>query len=281
MLVTGGGGMLARDVAAVFRARGAYVSAPTRGELDVVSRVAVRSWMGTERPDIVVQCAAYTAVDAAETNADLAFRVNATATEHVAAACNERGTLLVYPSTDYVFRGDATRPYRPNDPTDPVNTYGRSKEAGERAALTAENAIVVRTSWLYGGVGPNFVRTILRRAEENVPLRVVEDQVGRPTWSESLATVIAELVAADAHGIFHGSDGGESTSWFGFAKEILRMAGAFADIEPVTTSAWPAAATRPAFSVLDCASTEVVLGRAIPDWRLNLEGYLRSWRGAA
>lgn len=275
VFVTGGGGMLATAVAAEFRSRGDEVIAPARAQLDVTSPAAVDDRLASELPDVVVQCAAYTAVDAAESDFERASLVNATATGYLAAACDRTRALLVYPSTDYVFRGDASEPYSPSHPTNPVNAYGRSKAAGEEAALASPNSLVVRTSWLYGPGGPNFVSTMLRRAREGAALRVVADQIGRPTWTVSLAGTIAGLVEAGARGVYHATDEGDPVSWYGFALEIVAAGGVDARVEPVGTRDWPTAAPRPAYSVLDCSATARVLGRAAPDWRTNLHQHLR------
>lgn len=278
VLVTGGNGMLARAVVSEFRCRGHIVVAPPRAEMDVASEAAVEWWVDEHSPDLVVQGAAYTAVDAAEAHTDEAFLVNATATRYVAAACRKSGALLIYPSTDYVFGGCAMRPYGPADAIDPLNAYGRSKAAGERAVADAERFLVVRTSWLYGAGGRNFVDTILGRARTGAALRVVDDQIGRPTWTGSLAQTVADLAEGGAMGIFHATDGGAPVSWYGFAQEVLRAAGLDADIAPVPGSEWPTPAPRPVFSVLDCRATEARIGRALPDWRSTLRRFLAGTR---
>lgn len=170
---------------------------------------AVQTLLRQHRPDVMIHCAAYTAVDAAEADEAGAFHVNATATRQVAAACQKIGAQLVYPSADYVFAGDADRPLRPVDPAAPLNVYGRSKRAGEHSALAADGALVVRTSWLYGRGGPNFVDTITRRARKVGHLDVVDDQIGRPTWTATLAWAMAELIE-QATGIFHATEGRRS-----------------------------------------------------------------------
>lgn len=278
ILVTGAGGMLAQALVPELRGRGHEVLALVRAELDVTDEVAVASMLARHRPHVVVQCAAYTAVDAAEADEAAAFRVNALATRHVATACHEIGARLVYPSTDYVFAGDGTRPYRPDDPPAPVNAYGRSKLAGERAALEAPGALVVRTSWLYGAGGANFVDTIRRLARERDRLEVVDDQIGRPTWTGSLAQVVSELIEREVSGIFHATDGGAPVSWYGFAREIVALSGAETRVVPVRSEAMPRPARRPKFSVLDCSATEARLGYRIGSWKANLARYLRGSR---
>lgn len=275
VLVTGAGGMLAQALVPELERRGHRVVALDRAALDVTDEEAVSARVAAERPDAVVQCAAYTAVDRAEEEEEAAHRVNAAAAGHVARACDRTGACFVYPSSDYVFPGDAARPYRPDDPTGPLNAYGRSKLAGETAARGAERALVVRTSWLYGQGGPNFVDTISHLARERDVLRVVDDQLGRPTWTGSLARTISELMEARAEGIFHAADAGEPVTWYGFAREILTRREIDARVEPVPSSAFPRPAPRPRYSVLDCSKTEAVLGRPLPRWPDALDLYLR------
>jgi dTDP-4-dehydrorhamnose reductase len=273
-LVTGAAGMLAGALRSELARRGHDVLAYRRGELDVSDERAVRSVLGRDRPDVVIQCAAYTAVDRAEDDAEEAVRVNASATAIVADACFAVGARLVYPSTDYVFDGRGTRPYRPGDPVDPVNAYGRSKLLGEKAARAAPGALVVRTSWLYGRGGPNFVDTMRRAAATQVRLRVVDDQVGRPTWTADLAAVIADLVHAGAEGTFHASGGGEPVTWYGFTRRILEVVGSDTPVEPVTSADFVRPAPRPAYSVLDTTSTEAAIGRPLRSWEDALREYL-------
>lgn len=266
VLVTGARGMLARALLRELERRGHEVVGLGRDALDVTDADAVERAVREWAPDVVVQCAAYTRVDDAETDEATAFAVNAEGTRNVARACRVIGARLVYPSTDYVFDGRATSPYRPDHPPAPLNAYGRSKLAGEAAAREAGDWIIARTSWLYGAGGRNFVSTILRRAMEGTPLRVVDDQRGTPTWTGTLAVTLAGLLEADVpSGIYHTTGRGETT-WYGFAREALRLAGIDADIVPVPTEAFPTPARRPRYSVLDCSSTEAVVG-PLPDWR--------------
>jgi len=266
VFVTGANGMLARALIRELERRGHDAVAFGRDALDVTDAAAVERVVRESAPDVVVQCAAYTRVDDAENDEATAFAVNAEATRNVARACRAVGARLVYPSTDYVFDGRASAPYRPDHPTAPLNAYGRTKLAGEEAAREAGDWLVVRTSWLYGAGGRNFVSTILARAREGAPLRVVDDQRGTPTWTGTLAATLAGLLEADVpSGIYHTTGRGETT-WYGFACEALRLAGIEAEIVPVATEAFPTPARRPRYSVLDCASTEAVVG-PLPDWR--------------
>ncbi|CAN5837189.1 dTDP-4-dehydrorhamnose reductase [soil metagenome] len=225
----------------------------------------------------MIHCAAYTAVDAEEADEAGAFHVNATATRQVAAACQKIGAQLVYPSADYVFAGDADRPLQPVDPAAPLNVYGRSKRAGEHSALAADGALVVRTSWLYGRGGPNFVDTITRRARKVGHLVVVDDQIGRPTWTATLAWAMAELIE-QATGIFHATGGGDPVSWYGFARRVLDVQALMASLRSVPSSMFSRPALRPAYSVLDCTQTKAAIGQPLPDWNHSLEQYLRGAR---
>ncbi|HEX2191441.1 MAG TPA: dTDP-4-dehydrorhamnose reductase [Longimicrobiaceae bacterium] len=274
VLVTGAGGMLAQALVPRLRERGHEAVALDRAALDVTDGAAVHERVAAERPDAVVQCAAYTAVDRAEDEEAEATRVNGTAARLVARACDGVGAVFVYPSTDYVFAGSAASPYLPEDPTDPVNAYGRSKLAGERAALEAARPLVVRTSWLYGEGGPHFVDTILRLAREQGSVRVVDDQWGRPTWTGTLAEAMVSLMERGAQGIFHATGGGEPVSWFGFAREVVALGEPGAEVAPVSSAELPRPAKRPAYSVLDCSSTERRIGGELPHWRDSLVRYL-------
>lgn len=266
--------MLASALLAVLRRRGHEVEAPPRSELDVTDGAALCARILQMRPGAVIQCAAFTAVDAAEEREAEAHRVNAEATAIAASACHKIGAALVYPSTDYVFPGESRTPYRPADVTDPVNAYGRSKRAGELAAMEAGRWMVVRTSWLYGAGGPNFVDTIRRLAGEREFLEVVNDQVGRPTWTGTLARGIAELVEGGAEGIMHLTDQGDPASWWEVARAVVQGIGSPVEVVPVSTSHFPRPAPRPGYSVLDCSATEAVLGATLPEWREVLAGYL-------
>lgn len=273
VLVTGAGGMLAREVAREFSRRGHEMVLLRRSDLDVTDRAAVRHAVHQHGPDAVVHCAAYTAVDQAEDEPEVAFAVNEHGTRAVAEACAEVKARLVYPSTDYVFPGSSPRPYRPDDAPDPRSVYGRSKLAGERAAAAARRTLVVRTSWLYGAGGRNFVETMLRIGRERGRVAVVTDQRGRPTWTRTLANALAELLLADVCGNFHVSGGGPSTTWFDFAREIFTREGMAVDVVPTDSGSFAQKASRPAYSVLDCSTTESLTGK-LPDWRESLREYL-------
>lgn len=233
-------------------------------------------------PDVVVNAAAYTAVDAAETDRDAAFRANAEAPAALAAACAQSGALLVHYSTDYVFDGNATRPYREDDPTAPMGVYGASKLAGEEAVrASGARHLVFRTAWVYASHGRNFMRTMLRLAAEREELRVVADQVGTPTPAALIADVTAQVLARPfaGSGLWHlAATGG--TSWHGFASAIVALAHARGLIAraprvvPIATADYPTPARRPAWSRLDCGRLERDFGIALPGWQEALDAVL-------
>jgi dTDP-4-dehydrorhamnose reductase len=250
-LVTGAGGMLGTDVVAALRAGGHDVTGLTRTELDVTDPAAALAAVGGH--DVVVNAAAWTAVDDAETHEAEAFAVNAVGAAELARACAATGARLVQVSTDYVFAGDATRPYPEDAPTAPRSAYGRTKLAGEWAvrALLPDRSWIVRTAWLYGAHGPNFVATMRRLEAERETVSVVDDQTGQPTWTADLAEQIVRLVSAGAPaGTYHGTASG-STTWHGLARLVFELSGADPDrVLTTTTDAFPRPAPRPAWSVL-------------------------------
>ncbi len=275
ILVTGGAGLLGREIVRAATTRGYHVVALAHTDLDVTDAPAVRSALRTHAPTHVIHCAGYTAVDRAESEPELAMRVNRDGTESVAKAAAQAGTGLVYFSTDYVFDGTQTTPYLPSDAPAPVNAYGRSKLAGEYAAADAHpGPLIIRTGWLYGGGGSSFIQAILERAVGGKALSVVDDQHGRPTWTRNLAEGTLDLMTAGTHqGMVHLADGGEAT-WLELARAAVTLAGYEVDVQPVSTEAWGAPAPRPRYSVLDVTATEAVLGRSMMHWREALRRFL-------
>lgn len=287
VLVTGAGGQLGHDVVAVLHRAGIEPLAPARRDLDVTRPETIADCVGAYRPDWIINCAAYTAVDRAESEADIAFAVNRDGAGALAAAAAGAGARLLHVSTDFVFNGRQSRPYTESDAPDPLGVYGRSKLAGEQAVADAlPGAVILRTAWVYGVHGHNFVKTMLRLALQGKPLRVVDDQLGSPTWSADIAAVMLRLVEADAGGLFHYTSAGH-TSWHGFAQAILEQAALAGfelkttDVEPIPTAAWPAPAARPAFSVLDTGKIASLLALAIPGWRDSLANMLEELRTCA
>jgi len=299
-LVTGARGQLGRDLCDALAGRvpaGGLRGDPRTGrlgerppvdvvatdvpELDLTQRAAVLEAVTALRPDVVVHCAAYTAVDACESDPDRAFAVNALATRHVAEATRRAGAHLVYVSTDYVFDGTAARPYTEWDRPNPLSVYGRSKYAGE-LELGPDDTIV-RTAWVSGFHGANMTKTVLRLAASPGPLRFVDDQRGCPTFTADLAGALAVLATDRRPGIFHVTNQG-STTWFGFARAVLEAAGGDPDrVEPIATVDLdpPRPAPRPANAVLDNAALRLSGLPLLPEWTDGLERLVAALVGAA
>jgi dTDP-4-dehydrorhamnose reductase len=274
VLLTGANGMLGRDLQSAFAGR--EVTALGRGDLDVTDASAVAA--AVDGHDLVVNCAAYTRVDDAETHEREAYAVNATGAENVARACAVTGARLVTISTDYVFDGNATEPYAEERPRDPLNAYGRTKAAGEELALAAHPAgtYVVRTAWLYGAHGPNFAQTMLDLAKTKDTWSVVDDQLGQPTWTADLAARIVELVDVGAPaGIYHGTNSGQAT-WYEFARAVLEESGLDPDrITPTDSSSFVRPAPRPSYSVLGHGAWAAAGLAEMRDWRVALAAAVR------
>ena len=274
VVVTGGGGQLATAIERLGKASENEYLITTLEQMDICSVESLSE--GLKGADIVVNCAAYTNVEAAEDNAEEAISVNRDGVRNIATICAERGIKLIHISTDFVFGGDAERttPYLESDTPAPINVYGRTKAEGDREAMKAPKAIVLRTSWLYAPWGKNFLNTILARAKEGAELRVVDDQRGTPTSALGLAEAIVAIIESGAwrrmSGIYHYSDLGECT-WYDFAREILLKANIDADIKPCKSSDWPSKAQRPHYSVLDksrITNTHIV---TLKTWQERLE----------
>jgi dTDP-4-dehydrorhamnose reductase len=252
-------------------------------DFDLADRVGVLSAMEKIRPDVIVNCAAYTNVDGCESNEEVALLVNGAGPGYLAEAAIELGATLVHVSTDYVFDGTKKSPYTEDDTVNPKSAYGRTKLQGERAILDSGLAkfFIVRTSWLYGPGGKNFVETILRLAQEREELRVVADQFGTPTYTEDLAAAIFRLLPTKNFGIYHVSGQGEC-SWYEFACEIVaqyvRRGGQVMvkKIVPITTVEYPLPAIRPAYSVFSKGKYEATVGVSLPSWRVSLARYFDS-----
>lgn len=273
-LVTGAGGLLAHDLVPALRQAGWVVTALGRLDLDITD--PAQCVAAIEGHDLVVNTAAYTAVDAAESDEAAAFAVNAVGAANVAQASSWAGARLVHISTDYVFDGTATDPYAVDYPVAPVSAYGRTKAAGEWAVRAlCHESWVVRTAWLYGSGGPNFVSTMLRLASERETISVVDDQLGQPTWAVDLADLIVRLVNVGApFGIHHGTSTGQ-TSWYGFAQAIFELRGLEPQrVQRTASVAFPRPARRPASSVLSHSSLTRAGVAPIGDWRRALERHL-------
>lgn len=280
VLVTGAAGQVGRALLAGAPAD-AEIIAADRATLDIADGAAVCRLADELRPTHIVNAAAYTAVDRAESEEEAALAINAHAVAHLAEAAQGVGARLVQISTDFVFDGTAGRPYRPDSATAPLGAYGRSKLAGELAA--GADALIVRTAWVYAARGANFVRTMLRLMGEREEVRVVSDQVGTPTWATSLAEAIWLLTTQGVTGVHHFTDSGVA-SWYDFAVAIQEEAAArdllrpTARVVPITTAEFPTPARRPSYSVLDKSRTEGLLGGPAPHWRVNLRRMLDEMR---
>lgn len=276
-LVTGANGQLGRALVALAPAGWDCVGA-TREQLDLADENAIRDAIGTARPDIVINAGAYTAVDKAESEEELATSINATAVRVLAQATRDVGGHLVHVSTDFVFDGTSSTPYRPDAARRPLSAYGRSKAAGEDFA--GEDATIVRTSWVYDAGGANFVRTMLRLMRERDELSVVEDQIGSPTWAAGLAETLWAFAALRQPGVFHHRDAGVA-SWYDFAVAIGEEASAIGLLDreipviPISTADYPTPAARPAFSVLEDSDTRALIGDRPAHWRENLKRMLQ------
>jgi dTDP-4-dehydrorhamnose reductase len=268
-LITGAAGMVGADLQAELANRGEQLAALSRSDLDITDSRAVNACVAEQAPDVIVNCAAYTKVDQAETEEHQANAINGSAVELLANAANHTGALLVQISTDFVFDGLKTSPYEINDPTNPVSAYGRSKLLGELAATHASRHLIVRTSWLFGVHGHNFVEAIRNQIRKGNPLRVVSDQRGKPTYTPHLANAIIRLAMADARGMFHYADE-EECSWFDFASAI---AGEY-PVAEMSSEELQRPAKRPAYSVLSTERYQRVTGVAPESWRDGLEEYL-------
>ncbi|MDT4939070.1 MAG: dTDP-4-dehydrorhamnose reductase [Pseudonocardiales bacterium] len=269
-LVTGSRGQLGTDLQEVLAGDDVVVLAVDVEDLDITDASAVDAAVKDFVPDVLVNAAAYTAVDPAEENEDLAYRINATGPAHLAAAMRATGGRLVHVSTDYVFAGDATVPYQVTDEPDPRSAYGRTKLAGELAVreLHPDDSYVVRTAWVYGATGNNFVKTMARLERERDTVSVVDDQRGSPTWSADLARALVELARSDARpGTYHCTGSGDTT-WCGFARAIFEELGADpARVLAITTEEFPRPAPRPAYSVLSDSAWRAAGLAPLPPWR--------------
>ena len=280
LLVTGVKGQLGYDVCKVLSARGIEHRGVDIEDFDITNVQATHDYIAAYRPDGVIHCSAWTAVDRAEDELEKVRAVNAEGPRNIASACEEIGAKLVYISTDYVFPGTGDRFYEPDDPTGPLGAYGVTKLEGERAVQALlERYFIVRVSWVFGKNGNNFVRTMLRLAETKSELNVVCDQIGSPTYTADLAPLLCDMVVTDKYGIYHATNEG-ICSWAEFAEEIFRLAGKRVKVNPVPTSEYPTRAVRPLNSRMSKAKLEEMGFSRLPDWHDALARYLRELEGA-
>ncbi len=272
--VTGAGGQLGRELVDAARAAGHDPVAVGHGRCDIAEPGAARRLVDETRPDALVNCAAWNDVDGAESDADGAFRVNAVGPRLLAAACRAAGVRLCHVSTDFVFAGEGSEPLHEWSPTGPLSVYGASKLAGEEEVRAlCDDHRIVRTAWLFGRDGPNFVRTMLRLAGERPELRVVADQHGSPTWTGHLAPALLRLLELEAPGTYHLSGGG-GASRHELAAAVVELAGLPAAVVPVGSAEFPLPARRPAHAVLDNRAWRLLGEPPLPAWREGLRGYL-------
>ena len=275
IIVAGSKGMLAQDLIPLLKKEHETLSFD-QDEVDITDKERVLDLIGSIKPDLVFNCAAYNQVDRAETDWNAAFDVNADGVQHLALACEEFGSVLCHFSTDYVFDGKRTQPYQPHDQPNPISLYGESKWAGEVVIQSIlHRYYLIRTSSLYGKHGPNFVYTILRLAQEKDVLRVVKDQIMSPTWTMNLAQGVIQLIHSDNFGVYHLTDRTEGgISWFEFAKEILRLKGINKEIEPTMSEEFKRPAKRPAYSVLDTTLFTETSGYEPMPWQESLKRFM-------
>jgi dTDP-4-dehydrorhamnose reductase len=289
VLVIGYQGMLAHELRPCLTHAGCTVVGRGRPDVDITQATSIRRTLADVQPDILINAAAYTSVEKAESEPDVVFAVNRDGAGHVAAACRDVGVPLIHVSTDYVFDGSASRPYGEEDRIAPLGMYGQSKWEGEEAVRSCHREhVIVRTAWLYGRHGQSFVKTMLRLAREREVLRVVDDQRGCPTWSRDLAKALATICQRimqggnlEPWGTYHFCGAGQTT-WHGFAQAIFEEALAFEplkvrEVVPIPTTAYPTPAQRPAYSVLDCAKIQSVFGIMSRPWRESLHDYIQEF----
>ena len=275
ILVTGASGQLGYDVERELERRGIEHLGTSSRELDITDREAVERLMAAYRPDAAIHCAAYTKVDLAEDEPERCWAVNADGTRNLAAACREIGAKMLYISTDYVFPGTGEQLRRTDDPVSPVNTYGRSKLAGELAVQSLlEKYFIVRISWVFGKNGNNFVKTMLRLAETKAELSVVCDQIGSPTYTADLAPLLCDMVQTERYGIYHATNEG-TCAWSEFAEAIFELAGRQVVVHPIPTSAYPTRAARPLNSRMSKECLHSNGFQELPEWKNALARYLK------
>ncbi len=275
LIVTGADGQLGRAINMQYAGNTEYELINTDvGELDITDIDSVMKFVRGVQPYAIINCAAYTAVEACEKEEDLAFRINAVGARNLSIASGETGAKLMHVSTDYVFDGNGTRPYRETDPVGPQGAYGRTKLAGENFVKEfSHRHFIVRTAWLYGD-GKNFVKTMLRLSEDHDKVRVVRDQVGSPTSAAELARAIAYLLPTENYGLFHGTCEGDC-SWAQFTEEIFRLAGKNTVVEGITSEEYGAAVKRPAYSILENYMLKMTTNFMFADWHDAIAQYLQ------
>ncbi|MFD1139456.1 dTDP-4-dehydrorhamnose reductase [Paenibacillus urinalis] len=287
VLVTGAAGQLGKDVVLLLQSKGCEILACDRQTLDITNSEQCEAVVTGFSPQAIIHCAAYTAVDAAETDVEGAYLVNATGSRNLAVAAEKIGTKIVYISTDYVFNGQSSEPYHEYDNTDPQSIYGKSKRAGEVLTQSLSSRyFIVRTSWVYGLHGSNFVKTMLKLGQEKPLLNVVNDQKGSPTYTVDLAAFLYELIQTEKYGIYHASNSGSCT-WYEFTQAILEDAAQVLDmkvtasLEPCTTDMFPRPAPRPQNSVMEHLAIRTNGLTDLRPWREGLNDFLAEMKAVS
>ena len=274
VLVTGVKGQLGYDVMNELAGRGHEGIGVDIQEMDITDAASVEKVITEAAPDAVIHCAAYTAVDAAEDNVDLCRRVNAGGTENISRVCKALNCKMMYISTDYVFNGQGTRPWEPDDKREPLNVYGQTKYEGELAVETLEKFFLVRIAWVFGVNGKNFIKTMLNLGKTRDHLTVVADQIGSPTYTYDLARLLVDMIETDRYGRYHATNEG-LCSWYEFACEIFKQAGMNVTVSPVTSDQYPAKAKRPMNSRMDKSKLDEMGFKRLPSWQDALGRYLK------
>jgi dTDP-4-dehydrorhamnose reductase len=275
VVVTGAAGQLGQDVVKELARKNHEALGIDRELLDITIEADVMKYINEVKPDVILHCAAYTNVDAAEENEEIAYQINAAGTEFLAKAAKQTGAKMLYISTDYVFDGTAAVPYEVDQQTMPLGAYGRTKLAGEELLQKhVERFFIVRTAWVFGVYGQNFVKTMLRLGEERGEVGVVHDQVGSPTYTVDLARFMVELMETEKYGIYHATNGGVC-SWYEFAVEIFKQAGLKVTVNPLTSDQFPRPAARPHYSVLSKKQIAEQGFTPLRDWKEALAAYLK------
>jgi dTDP-4-dehydrorhamnose reductase len=274
VVVTGATGQLGQDVMKALVRKNHQAIGPDRQQLDITKEEEVSAFISEVKPDVILHCAAYTNVDAAEENEEVAYQVNAAGTEYLAKAAKLNGVKMMYISTDYVFDGTANEPYEVDEPTKPLGAYGRTKLAGEQLLQKhLEEFFIVRTAWVFGTYGNNFVKTMMRLGKERGKVGVVHDQVGSPTYAVDLAKFMVELMETEKYGIYHATNSG-MCSWYEFAVEIFKQDNMIVTVNPLTSDQFPRPAARPKYSVLSKKRIEQQGLKPLRDWKEALAAYL-------
>ncbi len=288
IMITGAGGQLGNELVSILKSgkseigeiphlyKNAEIVAVDVDVLDISDNAAVKRFVAEQRPDIIFNCAAMTNVDGCETMLDVAFNVNAVGVRNLAVAAESTGSKLVHLSTDYVFGGDAKVPYVEWDLINPQSIYGKSKALGEKYALTySSKSFVVRTSWLYGYIGKNFVKTVIRIMKQNGKMSVVNDQRGNPTNANDLAHHLLKLAVSEEYGIYHCTGEGECT-WYDLACEVVRLTGIEGTVSPCTSEEFPTPTKRPAYSSLNNLALSLSVGNEMREWKTALAAYIKN-----